>query len=51
MIDFSALRRVPERLERPPRVLDVACGTGVLLKWLLEQVPGMEAYGVVGAAG
>ena len=45
-IDFPALRRVPERLGRRPRVLDVACGTGVLLKWLLEQVPDMEAYGV-----
>ena len=45
-IDLPALRRVLERLGRPPRVLDVACGTGVLLKWLLEQLPDMEAYGV-----
>src|SRR6266851_5805366 len=49
-IDFSALRRVPERLGRRPRVLDVACGTGVLLRWLLEQVPDMEAYGVDASA-
>lgn len=46
MIDLAALRAVPERLERHPRVLDVACGTGILLKWLLEQVPDLDAYGV-----
>jgi ubiquinone/menaquinone biosynthesis C-methylase UbiE len=46
MIDFAALQRVPEELGRPPRVLDVACGTGILLRHLLERVPGMEAYGV-----
>ena len=49
-VDFPALGRVPERLGRRPRVLDVACGTGVLLKWLLEQVPDMEAYGVDASA-
>ena len=46
MIDLDGLRRVKTRLGRPPRVLDVACGTGILLKRLLEQVPDMEAYGV-----
>ena len=46
IIDFAALRSVAERLGRPPRVLDVACGTGILLKELLERVPGVEAYGV-----
>jgi ubiquinone/menaquinone biosynthesis C-methylase UbiE len=46
MIDFAALRSVPERLGRSPRVLDVACGTGILLKELLERVPGVKAYGV-----
>ena len=49
-IDFSALHGVPQRLGRSPRVLDVACGTGVLLKWLVEQVPGVEAYGVDASA-
>ncbi len=49
-IDFSALHGVPQRLGRSPRVLDVACGTGVLLKWLCEQVPGVEAYGVDASA-
>ena len=50
MIDVTALRSVPERLVRPPRVLDVACGTGILLKQLLEQVPGIKAYGVDASA-
>jgi len=49
IIDFAALRSVAERLGRPPRVLDVACGTGILLKELLERVPGVEAYGVDGS--
>jgi ubiquinone/menaquinone biosynthesis C-methylase UbiE len=50
MIDVAALRFVPERLGRCPRVLDVACGTGILLKQLLAQVPGVEAYGVDASA-
>jgi ubiquinone/menaquinone biosynthesis C-methylase UbiE len=45
-IDYAALRRVAERQGRPPRVLDVACGTGILLKELLGRVSGVEAYGV-----
>lgn len=50
VIDLAALRLVPERLGRCPRVLDVACGTGILLKQLLAQVPGVEAYGVDASA-
>ncbi len=50
MIDIAALQRVPEQLGRPARVLDVACGTGLLLKHLLERVPGMEAYGIDASA-
>ena len=50
MIDVAALRFVPERLGRCPRVLDVACGTGILLKQLLALVPGIEAYGVDASA-
>src|SRR6266550_3131579 len=49
-IDFDALHHVPEELGRPPRVLDVACGTGLLLRHLLERVPDMEAYGVDASA-
>ncbi len=50
IIDVAALRFVPQRLGRCPRVLDVACGTGILLKQLLAQVPGVEAYGVDASA-
>jgi ubiquinone/menaquinone biosynthesis C-methylase UbiE len=50
MIDFATLRGVPERLGHPPRVLDVACGTGILLKELLERVPDIEVYGVDASA-
>jgi ubiquinone/menaquinone biosynthesis C-methylase UbiE len=50
MIDVIALRSVQERSGRIPRVLDVACGTGILLRQLLEQVPGIEAYGVDASA-
>src|SRR6266702_6705928 len=45
-IDIAALRSISERLGRSPRVLDVACGTGILLQRLLAQLPGIEAYGV-----
>jgi ubiquinone/menaquinone biosynthesis C-methylase UbiE len=50
MIDFTALRNVQERHGRSPRVLDVACGTGLLLKQLLTQVPDIEAYGLDASA-
>ena len=50
MIDVAALRLVPERLGRCPRVLDVACGTGILLKQLLALVLGIETYGVDASA-
>ncbi len=46
MIDMSALRSIQKRLGRCPRVLDVACGTGILLQRLLAQLPDVEAYGV-----
>lgn len=50
MIDFGTLHRVPEERGRPPRVLDVACGTGLLLRQVLERVAGLEAYGVDASA-
>src|SRR6266566_1050761 len=50
VIDEARLRRVPEQLGRPPRVLDVACGTGVLLRKVLDRVPGAEVYGVDASA-
>jgi ubiquinone/menaquinone biosynthesis C-methylase UbiE len=46
MIDFTVLRDDTKRSGQKPRVLDVACGTGILLRQLLGQVPGIEAYGV-----
>jgi SAM-dependent methyltransferase len=50
MIDLEPLRQVPERLGRAPRVLDVGCGTGVLLRQLLERLPLLEAKGVDASA-
>ena len=50
VIDVTTLRSVPERLGRCPRVLDVACGTGILLNQLLAQVPWVEAYGLDASA-
>jgi len=48
-IDFSLLNDVAVQEGRTPRVLDVACGTGILLKRLLERIPTLEAYGVDGS--
>jgi ubiquinone/menaquinone biosynthesis C-methylase UbiE len=50
MIDVTALRGIQERQGRMPRVLDVACGTGILLKQLLAQVPDLEVYGLDASA-
>lgn len=50
MIDITLLTRISIQRKQPPRVLDVACGTGLLLKQLLERMPGMEVYGVDGSA-
>lgn len=51
MIDWTALRRLAEQHGRPPRILDVACGTGVLLREILARLPDADAYGVDGSAG
>ena len=50
MIDVTALRSIQVRQGRLPRVLDVACGTGLLLKQLLSQVPDIEVYGLDASA-
>jgi len=50
MIDVTALRSIQVRQGRLPRVLDVACGTGLLLKQLLAQVPDIEVYGLDASA-
>ena len=50
MIDVTALRSIQELQGRLPRVLDVACGTGLLLRQLFALVPGIEAYGLDASA-
>jgi ubiquinone/menaquinone biosynthesis C-methylase UbiE len=50
MIDITALRNNQIRQGRMPRVLDVACGTGILLKQLLAQVSDLEVYGIDASA-
>jgi ubiquinone/menaquinone biosynthesis C-methylase UbiE len=46
MIDYTALQHMLEQRGRPPRILDVACGTGVLLQEIIKRVPDVEVYGV-----
>ncbi|MHB8596272.1 MAG: class I SAM-dependent methyltransferase [Ktedonobacteraceae bacterium] len=46
MIDDTALHAVLAQQGRPARVLDVACGTGLLLQAIIKQVPEVEGYGV-----
>lgn len=48
-LDVQALTDHAERLQRAPRLLDVACGTGVLLSLLHEQIPGAELFGIDGS--
>ena len=50
MLDWQALHDVPERFGRPPRALDVGCGTGILLQRLLERVPTLQACGIDASA-
>lgn len=47
---MEAVRKVQVSQERALRVLDVACGTGVLLKLLAERFPEAELYGVDASA-
>ena len=50
MVDVAALRSVKMQEGRTPRVLDVACGTGIFLKQLLGLAPDIEAYGIDASA-
>lgn len=50
MIDMDLLRQASERLGCAPRVLDVGCGTGVLLRCLLEWLPTLEVEGIDASA-
>ncbi|GCF11556.1 hypothetical protein KDI_51200 [Dictyobacter arantiisoli] len=44
-IDFSRLNAAAER-EYPVRILDIGCGTGLLLQSLAARLPRAELYGV-----
>ena len=44
LLDVDALQRIQE--QRAPRMLDIACGTGLLLQRITTRVPGIEAYGL-----
>jgi|SRR5947209_1073562 len=48
-LDVKALTDHAGRVQRTPRLLDVACGTGVLLSLLHEQIPGAELFGIDGS--
>src|SRR5436305_14011164 len=50
IIDVAALRSIQKQQGRLPRVLDVACGTGLLLKRLLAEIPDMEVSGLDASA-
>ncbi len=45
-IDFTQLRAIVVAQDRPLRILDVACGTGLLLHSLASHLPDAELYGV-----
>src|SRR6266700_2575532 len=45
-LDVEAIADHATRKLRPPRLLDVACGTGVLLSLLHERIPSAELSGV-----
>lgn len=48
-LDTLAIAHHTESLQRAPRLLDVACGTGVLLSLLHERFKSAELYGVDGS--
>lgn len=46
IIDLTELRNVASERESPPHILDVACGTGLLLQHLASLIPQAELHGV-----
>ncbi len=50
MIDYTTLQQIAEQGQRIPCMLDLACGTGVLLRQIAEQVPEMGLYGIDASA-
>ncbi|GHO96436.1 hypothetical protein KSF_064840 [Reticulibacter mediterranei] len=49
LIDLERLHAVRDEQARVPRILDVACGTGLLLQRLAHLIPQAELYGVDGS--
>ena len=49
-IDFPALQSASVQRGPPPSALDVGCGTGILLRSLLQRVPGLQASGIDASA-
>jgi len=48
-IDLARLQKTARAREGSPRILDVACGTGILLQQLAHLIPHAELYGVDGS--
>jgi ubiquinone/menaquinone biosynthesis C-methylase UbiE len=46
VIDFAQLEKICKTREQPPRVLDAASGTGILLERLAHLIPCAELHGV-----
>ncbi|MBV9713593.1 MAG: class I SAM-dependent methyltransferase, partial [Ktedonobacteraceae bacterium] len=46
VIDFAHLEKICKAREQPPRILDAACGTGLLLKRFSHLIPHAQLYGV-----
>jgi len=51
VIDFAHLEKIGKTEEQPPRALDAACGTGILLERLAHLIPYAELYGVDASEG
>ena len=49
LVDFEDIAHHAQQHKRAPRVLDVACGTGILLSLLHQRFPSVELYGVDGS--
>lgn len=50
LIDFDALQQLQEQQQRAPRMLDIACGTGLLLQRVAARMPGIETHGLDASA-
>ena len=50
MIDVEWLQQKAQTRQRPLRILDTACGTGLLLERLLRLFPSAELYGIDASA-